>query len=50
MRREPMTTRRRGYREANGRSDIQLLGTYITRKTDICLIMAMAMIAFEVFN
>jgi hypothetical protein len=45
-----MTTRRRGYREANGRSDIQLLGTYFSRKTVIGLIMAMALIAFEVFN
>ena len=50
MQREHMTTRQRGYRGDSSQADIQLLGTYVSRKTVIGLIMATALIAFEVFN
>jgi hypothetical protein len=50
MQREHMTTRQRGYRRDSSQADIQLLGTYVSRKTVIGLIMATALIAFEVFN
>lgn len=50
MQSEQMTTQQRGYRGDGGRSDVQLLGTYFSRKTVIGLIMATALIAFEVFN
>jgi hypothetical protein len=50
MQSEYLTTQQRGYRRENGRSDVELLGTYFSRKTVIGLIMATALIAFEVFN
>jgi hypothetical protein len=50
MQHEHLTRQQRGYRGDNGRSEIQLLGSYISRKTFIGFIMATALIAFEVFN
>ncbi len=49
MQHERLTTQQRGYRQP-GRSDVQILGTYISRKTVIGFIMATALIAFEIFN
>ena len=50
MQNEHLTTQQREYRQGNGRSDLNILGTYVSRKTMIGLIMATALIAFEAFN
>ena len=49
MQHEHLTAQQRGYRRPI-RSDVQILGTYVSRKTIIGLIMATALIAFEIFN
>ena len=43
-------SRSQTYSRNNDHSDIQILGTYVSRKTIIGLIMATALIAFEIFN
>ncbi|MCB8942359.1 MAG: hypothetical protein H6658_01155 [Ardenticatenaceae bacterium] len=50
MQNEHLIRQERGYGRGNGRSDWQILGTYVSRKTMIGLIMATALIAFEAFN